>query len=542
MRIIITFLILILTSVIFSQAPILPISKVQFDSEEFIWSTTSEDTTIADGVNYNGITHLTHINNYKLVPIEHGGYFYTVDMNGLYGIEGSFVSKIDKESGERVWYKTFDLRTNPYHEYPVSFHINSENELVLFSQSSIDIYGKTRWIYLLESVPVYWNIKKINLASGEVVFDKRAEASDLEFRSNGVTLGFTLGTSTVSNIFETGTGYTILMRSLDSTTEYYKKINLDNSLNITARDTIYLNLPDFKNENVYLGFRKYGDEYCSFDIKKGYLPEHKSRYYNLYFWDEGFNITDSIPQIKLEQLFDDLPNSYGIDYFDDQRLLISTTSKNINGENVNKIIEIDRQGNLLNTYPLINRSYPIYNKSDNCTVLLSHFKDDTNRYGVLMYSACDSNQLNIESYPIAPNLNIFTENGIITEDNNILITTLQFKDTIINGNRRGYYQSVAYSLFKGEKLGLTTSIDDVHSVSQPFMLYPNPTSSTFQIETDVDYDQVMIQSIDGMITKQVITTDMTIDVSSLPHGTYVCTLIKGGRIITSGVKFVKVDG
>lgn len=113
MRIIITFLILLLTSVIFSQAPILPISKIQFDSEEFIWSTISEDTTIADGVNYNGITHLTHINNYKLVPIEHGGYFYTVDMNGLYGIEGSFVSKIDKESGERVWYKTFDLRTTP---------------------------------------------------------------------------------------------------------------------------------------------------------------------------------------------------------------------------------------------------------------------------------------------------------------------------------------------------------------------------------------------------------------------------------------------
>ncbi len=540
MRYIITFLILILTCVIHTQTPILPISKIQFDSEEFIWSAISEDTTIADGIKYNGITHLTHFNNYKLVPIEHEGYFYIVDMSGLYGIEGSVVSKIDKKSGERVWYKTFDLRTNPYHEYPVSFHINSENELVLFSQSSKNIYAKTRLIYLLESVPVYWNIKKINLASGEVVFDKRVEASDLEFRSNGVTLGFTLETSTVSNIFETCTGYTILMRSLNKTTEYYKKINLDNSLNITARDTIYLNLPNFKNENIYLGFRKYGDEYCSLDIKKGYLPKHKPRYYNLYFWDEGFNITDSIPQFKLEQLFGDIPNGYSIDYYDDQRLLISTTSKNINGENVIKIIETDRKGNLLNTFPLTNRSYPVYNKSNNCTVLLSQFQDNADRYGVFMYSVCDSNQLNIRSYTIPPNLSIFTVNGIITEDSNILLTTLQSKDTIINGDRRRYYQSVAYLLFKGEKLGLTSGADEVESVRKPFVLYPNPTSSTLQIVTDMDYDHVLIHSIDGKITKQETVSDGAVNVSFLPNDAYICTLIKGGRIISSGVKFVKV--
>jgi len=78
------------------------------------------------------------------------------------------------------------------------------------------------------------------------------------------------------------------------------------------------------------------------------------------------------------------------------------------------------------------------------------------------------------------------------------------------------------------------------TLTSPFILYPNPTSSTLQIVTDADYDHVLIHSTDGKITKQETVSDGAVNVSSLPDGSYVCTLIKGGSIISSGVKFVKV--
>ncbi len=97
-------------------------------------------------------------------------------------------------------------------------------------------------------------------------------------------------------------------------------------------------------------------------------------------------------------------------------------------------------------------------------------------------------------------------------------------------------------LLDGTKMDITTvSTDDV-SISQHHQLsvFPNPTSSTLQIVTDADYDHVLIHSTDGKITKQVTVSDGTVNVTSLPDGTYVCTLMKGGNIISSGVKFVKV--
>ena len=101
-------------------------------------------------------------------------------------------------------------------------------------------------------------------------------------------------------------------------------------------------------------------------------------------------------------------------------------------------------------------------------------------------------------------------------------------------------QFFSWIMLDGAKMGIVSSTDEVESVRQPFVLYPNPTSSNIHILTDIEYDHVMIQSIDGAITKHVINSDTSIDTSSLPNGTYVCTLIKGGSIISSGVKFVKV--
>ncbi len=90
------------------------------------------------------------------------------------------------------------------------------------------------------------------------------------------------------------------------------------------------------------------------------------------------------------------------------------------------------------------------------------------------------------------------------------------------------------------KMGIVSSTEGVHSIRQPFTIYPNPTSSILQIVTDADYDQVLIQSIDGMITKQETVSDGAVNVSFLPNGAYICTLMKAGRVKSSGVKFVKV--
>ncbi len=130
----------------------------------------------------------------------------------------------------------------------------------------------------------------------------------------------------------------------------------------------------------------------------------------------------------------------------------------------------------------------------------------------------------------ARNGDLLVELGVLFDS-----VTIQGSKAVFNDDPEwGYLIKI-----EGQELGIATGTQD-QVIRERVSLFPNPTSSTLQIVTDMDYDHVLIHSTDGKITMQETVNDSAVNVSSLPDGTYVCTLIKGGNIITSGVKFVKV--
>lgn len=494
-----------------AQTPITPYSKLSFDSEDFLWASITEDSTLFDGILRDGRHNFKHFNT-NLKAIEYDEFIYTVDVHQLYGIEGSILSKINKKTGEIMWYRSFDLRTNDYHEYPRSFHINDKNELVLYSYSSVSKYEKTDLIYILLAVPVYWNVKKLDIESGDLILNERIEDPRLMFRSNEPS----------NFLFESASGHTALIRSLNNVEEYYLKMEIDEELNIVSIDTLYLDLPDFLNNNIYVGFIKNKDEYCSLDIKLGLPGGDKPRYYNLYFWDSHFNLVDSILQNKLEQIFDDIPSRYFIDYIDNNRLLIRT-GKVISGEWRYKILEIDRSGNLIRIIPLPERGYSVlYDTVAQCPVVLTNYVDETPNYGLLMYSACDSIQSNLLSYTMPSNLSVSIISGIILDQNQLLVSTLQYKDTTFNDVKRNYFQGVVYSLFDGEKLGLTSNTNDISNATKSrILVYPNPTSGNVLFDgLDVD-NEISIYDLNGKLISKLIAINDNINVSFLVPGLYI---------------------
>ncbi len=493
------------------QTPITPYSSLNFGCEDHTWSIITEDSTLFDGISYDGRHNYGHFNT-NLKPIEFEDYIYTVDVHQLYGIEGSIISKLCKKTGHRVWYKTFDLRSNKFHEFPRHFHINERGELIIYSYSSLETYANTDLIYLFNQVPVSWNIKKIDIVTGEVQLDKTLNDSRITFNSN----------HPANFIFETTIGHSILNRSLSNTTEFYQKINLDKEFELVDIDTIYLDLPKFLNNNIYVNISRNNHGYCSLDIKLGLPQDDKPRYYNFYFWDRDFNLIDSIPQNKLYQIFNDVPSRYFIDYFDDETILIRTSKFN-NGDWETKLLEIDRLGNLKRILLMPQRDvYVLYNEAEKCPIVLSNYFDLNNFYGLSMYSGCDSIQSNILCQSIPNNLFLKLVNGIILEDRQILVSTLQYKDTTFNNVKRNYFQGVVYSQFMGDKLGLSSStFEDIANTRNKLKLYPNPSSSIIFVDSPVINAEVSIFDFNGKAVKKLKLNNNSFDISDLFKGLYI---------------------
>ncbi len=508
------------------QTPIIPYTALSFDTDDFLWSSVTEDSTTADGVNYDGRTHISKYDHY-IEPIEHQGYLYTLDMGGLYGIEGGVVTKRAIETGAIVWYSVFDLRTSDYHEYPRALSINEQNELVVISCSSVEAHDPTTTLmFVLNQVPVYWNVRKYDLESGEMLFNKRLDKPELSFPSGELQVNGHL-------FFVTTNGYVYMKHSPRYGTEnYYIKHTINQDLEPVEEDTVYLNLPDFWELTIAAGFIPCeGGGYCSMDVKIGAVDTGEARTYNLYFWDEEFNVVDSMPHSKLQEVFDFeyYPSRYNLEFADDKNIFVRIR-KFVDGDWETKVRKFDRNGNFVQDVRITSKGYLVDNSAGSeCPIVYGRIRGDSIN-GFTAYSLCDSSKWNMEAHTVPANLAIFPYDGTVLSNGEVLLSMIQFKDTTINGERKGYVQGIVYSLFEGDQLGLVSVLEPYVSPKASVVVSPNPTKSIISVDCDMPFDFIFVYTNTGQLVGKY-GNQKQIDLSKFTGGLYHLVLKNNGQIV-----------
>ena len=76
---------------------------------------------------------------------------------------------------------------------------------------------------------------------------------------------------------------------------------------------------------------------------------------------------------------------------------------------------------------------------------------------------------------------------------------------------------------------MNTSSKDLYAF-QSSKIYPNPTSNYLYFE-NIDFDHVIIKSIDGVCFLDINNYTQGVDLSSLPVNTYIASFYKDGQLV-----------
>lgn len=505
-----TITLLLLHYFVYGQSPILPYTKLQFENFFPLWSHITIDSSIIDNIKYDGRNHIFPLHN-KLEAIEKGGFVYTVDMAGLYGIEGGILQKRNLKTGDLIWKNVFDRRIFEYHEWPQKLWISQDGTINVLSFKSIDSYPATDLIFTLLQVPVTWSIRKYNSETGKLINHIFIRNSSFAFNSNEIS----------NFLFECDKGYIYMKRSITEVEEYYSIHKFDTNFNHVKSDTTWLNLPMELNDILIGGVLPYDGGYVSFDVKAGVK---KLRSYSLLFWDKAFNVTDSVKSIVLEDLFSDNPSRYFLRYANSEIVLLETMKFDGN-EFVPTGYVLNHKGDLIQKFNLpqkngyYKRSYfTTFSKKQKCPYIITRHAEDG--YGIEIYNVCDSLTYNIKAKTFPENIAVTPINAKILSSGDIILSIQQAKDTILNGRRNLYNQGLIWLVLDGHDLGLVSSTIQ-QAKSNQLSISPNPTHGIIRMNNLKSPVSVKIYNLNGQILKSFTNIENEIDIRDVPAGMYI---------------------
>jgi len=508
-----------------AQTPILPYTPLKFDSYEPLWSKISVDSSIIDNQKYDGRHHFFPLHN-KLIPVSKDGYMYSVDMGGLFGIEGGIINKRNLATGAIVWSTTFDKRSSDFHEFPQGLTLSEIDEtLTVICYRTLSIYDPNTLIFIFDQVPVTWSIRKYNINTGELVENNYVDDKKLSFNSSENSNFF----------FQAKNGFIYLERSDAETDEYYVIHRFDDKLNIISSvDTVDLDFSNDLNDILLGGVLSFGNGYVSFDAKVHGQPLWR---YSMIIWDQDFNVVDEIPSEKFETMFVDKPIRISLTYVSNSIIMLRTSKFN-GTQFVHTGYVINHKGDLIRkfNYPL-QSSYAFYSESNHCPYIIK--REVSDGYFMEVYNICDSVSSMLKMQTSPANLSITPINASII-DNKIVLSLVLGKDTIFNNLRRIFTQGTIWMALDGKDLGLSTNSEDVIK-TKDVMLYPNPSAGKLQFFEDNFNGKSNIYTLDGQLVQTTSVTDNTLDISTLPAGLYIIALTdtSSGKVYRQ--KIIKVD-
>jgi hypothetical protein len=470
-----------------------------------------------------------------------GDYLFSLFTNIDADLSGFMLVKQNYKTGSVIWERTFDKRDEPNHIAPSDFRINEDGHLEIISTRRS---GPIQYLFLTKGT------------LARHVYDK--DTGELIEYTYGITGDIPNQTAVE---FPKSLGLTHLTYNQDNYIFYMQGGGFLDGSGGTGASAYYLDKKGNRTQAYYTEFypKLFGDEYRwssslvyknTISVLMHYNKEDASDFKTiLRTYNQEWNLLSDkeihLPiltptEIYLTNVYDDeieiiaeyynLHRNYGVSY----KLIYL----NKNDYRIKEIVEIPFSQNYGQAWTrLKDKSGTLF-----CKVVLQSvdgqvrgflqvFKSDGKGNTTLLK---DSEVLDLKIFQLATIKELPDGNFVLAGVYNQIVDSNGSNDF----RNPEFLESVLICLNKSE-LGLTSPAHDLTRISQ-FKIYPNPASSTLQIVTDMNYDHVLIHSTDGKITKQETVSDGAVNVSSLPNGTYVCTLMKGGRIINSGLKFVKM--
>ncbi len=139
-----TKILLIILSIFFvlskTESQITPYVPVEFKNLNPVWMHVSIDSTLIDGDKYDGMTHISFINDNPLPYFIHNNYIYIASNTRIKTInknEGGLIEKLDLNSGKILWTNHFDLRNNDRYEYIESIYLNNNGNIEVVTDREV---------------------------------------------------------------------------------------------------------------------------------------------------------------------------------------------------------------------------------------------------------------------------------------------------------------------------------------------------------------------------------------------------------------------
>lgn len=546
MRNLFTFL-CIITQVTFCYCqninPRRPFEPVSFKGYKPLWYTMISDSMLIDK-SLRRNAHNKIDNNQGLSEIyTDDQLLYSLSISRGNDFEGSYLGSINYKNGQREWSNYFNLSTQDRQEFTRSMHI-SDGKLQLIGMKTQSLYGSSFLPIFFFDTLCYMTNRYYDFTSGQLISNFQADPSDPN--AQRLALG-TTETIKFSNIFKISEDQYRFV--------YHHKVRPENTIDFGYLDQYGIksspkqSIKLDKRHHAFNFFHLDSDQYLWIEDK--YLETNNQ--YILHFLDENLQIYKSVPvQISVER-------SAGFRVNVKEKYLVTGQSSYAPEDTLRlkpqkKLFFIDFDGHVLKEVDLkddkgraMERTASVYDKSTNNLIVV--FADgqglfDPPKSKLYFYQSSDQDkELNLKhTLFVEDSLKVmFIQRMTKTPDGNLVLLWEELDVYAKNGRYNdldGYSEAMSYVCFDPKTLGLVSKTTEINA-NLKCKLFPNPTSSTLNIESLSSPATVNITNINGQLVRKISNVEREINISDLPAGMYIID-IKNGEI-NEQQRIIKVE-
>lgn len=532
-----------------SNTQVIPYIPIQFTNLEPKWLHVSIDSSLIDNQTYDGMNHLSIINDYPLPYLINDNNIYLVSNTNIttnYENEGILIEKIDLSSGKSKWTNHIDLRNNDRFEYVENIYINGNKELVIVSDRKITTQPENFGFWLYGDTALI-SLRNYDLTTGDLLFHNKLDPIDtlskrIRYSNSNRTILFRLQNGKFSYTENNGksikkslidqNGHLLEESRIDSF-KFDKPFNPDSILYPSRYITLHVS----EDTLLALSFLYNKEEALFGSYNPGFDKQPTLIQYNKELSIEKSMKIDSI-----------LPDRYDflriLDADHKYIYLFGRIQKHTTQPDTNFYLILNWEGKIERKFSSIynyeNLNFFIIYLENEDEFLAVSLSDDHSKLEFFISDSFDMIKLKKEAY-FVDNDRVFTPSFITQlENGNILMKG----ENRSKSNISNYPFWFTWIMIKAEDLGLITSNKKNKIAKTNYKIYPNPVKDKVQIEFPIYFSGVL-EITDGLgrrVHEEEIKNQSKyiIDISNMKSGIYFINAVnKKGEIRFETKSFVK---
>lgn len=446
-----------------------------------IWSHVAIDSSAIGYKGRTGMDYFANLSEYKILIEQNSAYL--VYTNWFENNSGSFLEKIDLNSGDRYWSNFIDFRNSIKRERTKRFFINKDGDLELLNlRQSADtlISGINDWLTGKLSIHKFDTLNGTEkYVSYSAINDSNYLEFSLDYKSTlrkNESIGYscytiwnspTRNSIGLSRVKMDSLGKFI---SIDATAEIFKKY---------SNSYAFEDLPFFINENQDTLVR------ISHSFKNYPFIQGDSLELSIYYFDKDLNelreqdISPLVTQVKEYQVIPQRGSLLLIrstEYFSDnsapRRRIISVNPSGTIEE------EIFFEHKMLDRYGDFDSVLKLNNSPGSLILSRNKFSDNPSQFNFYK-SDGNGNMALVLEVPLKSAYNIYNSKMEQLDNGNVILSGL-FRRRDVNQSEVTLTERFITSLWDAKKLQINVNTKEERNRLQIY-IYPNPTVDNFQI-------------------------------------------------------------